>query len=144
MLEQAEFGQLPPHVFGHLGQIARFAIDVTRSVLVNQITPALKRPVGPWRNGNNLRLQHQAAPADAIRIRERTNVQQPLTRGNLPFDHPEQGAAVQKLVNTLRHHARGVRLLVNATESLVMSTVLLDPFFEIRDGFAAHAEFDEV
>src|ERR1041385_6320572 len=127
-----------------MARTRRSAVEVRRSLVGDQIAPALKGPVRAWLHQLDLAVEHDAAAADAVLVPERLDAEDALAAEYLAPDHPEQRAAIQQLIHALRDHAGAVEALPRLAGFLFLGQLLLDPVLEVLNGIAADAQLDEM
>src|ERR1041385_378378 len=108
-----------------MARARRSAVEVRRSLVGDQIAPALKGPVRAWLHQLDLAVEHDAAAADAVLVPERLNAQDALATKHLAADHPEQRTTVEQLIHPFRHHAGPVEALPRLAGSLFLGILLL-------------------
>ena len=109
-----------------------------------KVAPALEGAVRPRLHQLHLAIEHDAAAPDAVLVPERLDAEDALPAQHLTLDHPEQGPAVDELVDALGHHAGAVETLALLARLLAFRTLLLDPVLQVLNGIAADGELDEI
>src|ERR1051325_7768975 len=98
----------------------RGAVEVWRSLMGDQVAPALEGAVRARLHQLDLAVEHDAAAADAILVPERLDAQDALAAKHLAADHPEQRPAVEQLVDPLRDHAGAMEAFSRLAGSLFL------------------------
>src|SRR5687767_8687844 len=99
-------------MLGHGRRPACDPVEIARRALVLEIAPALKRAIRPRLHQHHLWLKREMAAADTFLVDKGPDVDEPLPAHDLATDDPIKRAAVAQLLGALRHHARGVDVLV--------------------------------
>jgi hypothetical protein len=148
-LQQTETPQFAPQSFRHVTGARCGAVEVARGIVGGEITPPLKRAIGPRLDQNGLAIEHDMAAADAFFVDEWADVENPLPAHDLSTNHPVERAVADDFARTLRHHAGRVITFVLARSGVPGALaprleLFLDPILKVADGVAADAKFDEV
>jgi hypothetical protein len=148
-LQQTKTPQFAPQILRHVAGARCGAVEVARRIARGEITPPLKRAIGPRLDQNGLAIEHDVAAADAFFVDERADVENPLPAHDLSTNHPVERAVADDFSRTLRHHAGRMIAFVLARSGLPGALaprleLLLDPILKVADGVAADAKFDEV
>jgi hypothetical protein len=143
-LHKAEFAQYPPHCFRHGSSTGRRLLQVARCVFCNQVAPALKCPMRPRLNQNDLGIKYKRAAPDPVLVAKWPDIEKPLTAGDFAADHPIKRAAIGEFPGTLRHHPRAMDVLWLAAALASLLALLPDPILKITHGIASDAQFYEM
>ena len=109
-----------------------------------EIAPALERAAGPRGDGDDRRIEHEPASADAILADGRFDRRDRLPATERALDHPEDRAVSCDLAASLRHHPRGVdrRRIGAAPPGLVAKARL--PRLQFLDRGRSDAELEQM
>ena len=136
---QAELAQLTAQRLGHGGGAFNHFIEIARSVLGSEITPALERAMGPRLDQYRFGVEHDPAASDPVFVAERAYRANTLPAHHLATDHPIERTAIGQLLGALGHHARAVDVLGLFAVLAFLLQLFLDPVLEIADRVGADA-----
>src|SRR5690606_23497175 len=141
-LEQARLRKFPRQV---VGQLARDSFSyICRDIFGCKIAPALEWSARQPLGADNVWLQHQPAPHDALGVAEGPYVQQLLAALHAALHHPIERSAIGEFINPLGDHACGVELFSRLPAPLFVFKGELDPLLKLFGRGTADAKFDHV
>src|SRR5258708_26115543 len=82
--------------------------------------------------------------ADPLLVDEGAHIADPLAAHDLTPDYPVERAAPAQFARALRHHACAVHVLARESPFPALPHLLTNPVFEVFDGVAADAKFDQM
>src|SRR5579875_2656249 len=144
ILKQAELAQLG----GELGRQLVIPRRQGRSVRGRfggiEIAPALKGPPGHEPGLDQLAVELDRASRLALAVGDRLEADDALAHPHIALDHPVERAAVEDVLDPLRHHAGDVPQPRRPARLAQGGEALLLPFRELLDSVDADAELDDV